>query len=54
MPNSNCITRSQLFLQYLLALDMIGEDRAFEHVPEAAALTGAAADPDYVACVALP
>jgi hypothetical protein len=43
-----------LYLQYLLALDMMGEDGALEHNPEVAGGHTAAGDPECLACVVVP
>jgi hypothetical protein len=50
MANSEPVSRSQLLLQYLLAVDMmIGKSAIFEHSPDIPEARGAAGDPECLA-----
>jgi hypothetical protein len=50
MANSELVSRSQLLLQYLLAVDMtIGNNGLFEHSPDNPEARGAAGDPKCLA-----
>ena len=50
MANSELVSRSQLLLQYLLAVDMMGGKNAtFEHSPEIVEARAAGGDPECLA-----
>lgn len=46
MPNSDCISRSQLLLQYLFAIEVLtSENRAVELLQETSVAAGLAGEP---------